>query len=68
MNLSALMNKVVGNEGFGKRWAYLGSLTIPPCLASSESKVYWNVVQRVYPIKQKHLKLLNSKLSSDYLD
>lgn len=33
------------------RWTYEGSLTTPPCTTS----VYWNIVQRVYPISQKHL-------------
>jgi carbonic anhydrase len=35
------------------RWVYKGSVTTPPC----DSIVYWNVVKRVYPIKQKHLDL-----------
>lgn len=34
-----------------KRWVYQGSLTTPPCT----QKIYWNVVERVYPIKQEHL-------------
>lgn len=29
------------------RWVYKGSVTTPPC----ERYVYWNVLQRVYPIK-----------------
>jgi carbonic anhydrase len=28
------------------RWIYKGSHTIPPC----EQYVYWNVIQKVYPI------------------
>ena len=33
------------------RFVYTGSLTTPPCT----EKVYWNVINRVYPIKHKHL-------------
>ena len=33
------------------RWVYKGSVTTPPC----DTFVYWNVVQRVFPIKQAHL-------------
>jgi carbonic anhydrase len=33
------------------RFVYTGSLTTPPCT----EKVYWNVINRVYPIKDRHL-------------
>jgi len=33
------------------RWVYKGSVTTPPCAQT----VYWNVVGKVYPIKEKHL-------------
>jgi len=33
------------------RWVYKGSVTTPPCAKT----VYWNVVGKVYPIKEKHL-------------
>ena len=33
------------------RWAYKGSLTTPPCTKT----VYFNVLRKVWPLKQKHL-------------
>jgi hypothetical protein len=33
------------------RWVYKGSVTTPPC----KTLVYWNVVRKVYPLKQKYL-------------
>ena len=33
------------------RYVYTGSFTTPPCT----EKVYWNVINKVYPIKEKHL-------------
>lgn len=35
---------------FGNRWAYSGSLTTPPCTVG----VYFQVVERVLPISEKH--------------
>ena len=40
------------------RWVYKGSVTTPPCA----TLVYWNVLQKVYPIKQKHLDLFMKQL------
>ena len=34
-----------------ERFVYTGSLTTPPCT----EKVFWNVINRVYPIKARHL-------------
>lgn len=36
---------------YKNRWTYLGSLTTPPC----STGIYWNVIRKVLPIKQKHL-------------
>ena len=36
---------------FSNRWVYKGSVTTPPCA----KKVYWNVLQTIYPIKKAHL-------------
>ena len=33
------------------RWVYKGSVTTPPC----DYYVYWNVVRKVYPLRQKYL-------------
>ena len=46
------------------RWIYKGSVTTPPC----DTIVYWNVLQRVYPIKQKHLDLFEQQLARGGLD
>lgn len=40
------------------RWVYKGSVTTPPC----DTFVYWNVLKRVYPLKQRHLDLFMSQL------
>jgi len=40
------------------RWVYKGSVTTPPC----HRYVYWNLLQTVYPIKQKHLDLFLKQL------
>lgn len=66
LDVSKLMMKIMGSKSFSKRWAYTGSFTSPPCI-TNDSKVYWNVVQRVFPIKERHVQLLNDLLSSDYL-
>jgi len=36
---------------FNNRYVYNGTTTTPPC----NSIIYWNVLNKVYPIKQKHL-------------
>jgi len=41
------------------RWVYKGSVTTPPC----HRFVYWNVLQTVYPMKQKHLDLFVAQLN-----
>ena len=46
------------------RWIYKGSVTTPPC----DTYVYWNVVQRVYPVKQKHVDLFKQQLARGKLD
>ena len=40
------------------RWVYKGSVTTPPC----DRLVYWNVVRKVYPIKEKHLEAFKEQL------
>ena len=46
------------------RWVYRGSVTTPPCATI----VYWNVVRKVYPIKQKHLDLYLAHLKRGKFD
>jgi hypothetical protein len=41
-----------------KRWVYKGSLTTPPC----ERFVLWNVIDKVYPISQETVDLIQVKL------
>lgn len=45
------------------RWVYKGSVTTPPCA----TYVYWNVVRRIYPIKQHHLDKFKAQLARDNL-
>lgn len=44
-----------------KRWMYSGSVTTPPCA----TKVMWNVLSNVYPIKDKHLKQYKDNLDAN---
>jgi hypothetical protein len=46
------------------RWVYKGSVTSPPCATA----VYWNVLRRVYPMKQRHLDLFKKQLHRDHLN
>ena len=41
------------------RWVYKGSVTTPPCATI----VYWNVVRKIYPLKQKHLDQFNAQMA-----
>jgi carbonic anhydrase len=43
VSFGRLMNSI----NMSNRWVYKGSLTRPPC----ERFVYWNVIDRVYPIR-----------------
>jgi carbonic anhydrase len=40
------------------RWVYKGSVTTPPCA----TLVYWNVVRKIYPLKQKYLDQFKNQL------
>ena len=40
------------------RWVYKGSVTTPPC----DTTVYWNVVRKIYPLKQEFLDLFKEQL------
>ena len=41
-----------------ERWVYKGSVTTPPC----DTFVYWNVVRKIYPLKQKYLDQFKEQL------
>ena len=45
---------------WSKRWIYKGSMTTPPC----DRFVYWNVIDRVFPIKKEHVDLYKAKLAA----
>ena len=40
------------------RWVYKGSLTTPPC----SKTIFFNVLYKVYPIKQYHVSMFKSQL------
>jgi carbonic anhydrase len=42
------------------RWSYKGSLTTPPCSRT----VYFNVLRKVWPVKQKHIDALHTLMKS----
>ena len=46
------------------RWAYKGSSTIPPC----DQYIYWNVLQKIYPIKKHHVENFKKKLEEVNVD
>jgi carbonic anhydrase len=46
---------------FNNRWVYQGSVTTPACA----QKVFWNQMDTVYPIKQRHVDQFNSQLSRE---
>lgn len=37
------------------RWVYKGSLTTPPCNVGDPGLIFWNVINKVWPMKKKHL-------------
>ena len=43
--------ELVDSLDFNNRYTYVGTATTPPC----NIIVYWNVLNKVYPIKEKHL-------------
>jgi len=49
LNFGVLMDII----DFQNRWTYKGSETTPPC----KEFVHWNVLRKIYPISEKHLKL-----------
>jgi len=52
--LGALMNMV----DFDNRYAFIGSLTTPPCTRD----VYFNVLSTIYPVRQTDLDAFNDRL------
>lgn len=51
--------KIMMMFDMNNRWVYKGSVTTPPCATT----VYWNVLRRVYPMKQKHLDQFKKQLA-----
>ena len=49
---------MMGNIDWSHRWVYKGSKTIPPC----EKFVYWNVIDKIYPVEEVTLRLFEEKL------
>lgn len=41
------------------RWVYKGSLTTPPC----SKTIFFNILYKVYPIKQYHVNMFKQHLS-----
>ena len=46
-----------------ERWVYKGSVTTPPCATT----VYWNVVRKIYPLKQKNFDQFKAQMARDDL-
>jgi len=47
------LGELMALVNYESRWVYHGSLTTPPC----SPFIYWNVINKVYPIKQEQLDL-----------
>ena len=47
---------------YKNRWVYKGSTTFPPC----EQFVYWNILEKVYPISPAIIDRFNRKLIQMY--
>uniref|UniRef100_A0A7S3CUA8 carbonic anhydrase n=1 Tax=Strombidium rassoulzadegani TaxID=1082188 RepID=A0A7S3CUA8_9SPIT len=58
------IGKLMELMDFSRRWAYRGSVSYPPC----HRLVYWNVIEKVYPIKAKHVDQFRAKLERWGLD
>lgn len=68
LNLGQKVDTSVSHIGYGQlldaldtdeRFVYKGSVTTPPCART----VYWNVINKVYPVSQRHLNQYRAQLA-----
>lgn len=56
---SVFFGKLMAMVAMNERWIYKGSMTYPPC----NQFVYWNIINRVFPVSQEIVDLVGAKLA-----
>jgi len=58
------IERLMDTVDWSHRWVYKGSRTVPPC----DQYVYWNVIQKIYPIKADQVANFKAKLAKIGVD